>query len=80
MKWSDVPDILHGDVPIASVLNKPPDFTSTVFVDAVIQSIINIMKASFERKSEMDVLVWVRHRASRKAPLCNVNPNSATGR
>ena len=51
MKWSDVPAILHGDIPkLISVFNKPPpDVTSTVLVDAVIQSIITVMEANFER-------------------------------
>lgn len=59
MKWSDVPAILHGDVPRDTPLQDPPDVTTSVFGDAIIQSIIEIMRSKFRRVSEMEVVVRV---------------------
>ena len=59
MKWSDVPAILHGQVPSDTQLEDPPDVSSSLFDDAVIQSIIEIMTKKFRRVSEMEVVVRV---------------------
>ena len=60
MKWSDVPAILHGDVPSDSLLQNPPDVVvSSVFDDAVIEAIRVIMASKFRRLSEMEVVVRV---------------------
>lgn len=59
MKWADVPAIFHGDVPRDTPLQDPPDVSSSVFDDAIIQSIIEIMTSKFRRVSEMEVVVRV---------------------
>ena len=56
----DVPAILHGNVPQAATpLQEPPEFSSNVFGDAVIKSIMETMRSKFKRVSEMDVVVRV---------------------
>lgn len=59
MKWSDVRAILHGEIPTIPSTLRIPDVTSSLFTDAILESIIDIMRTKFKRVSEMDVVVRV---------------------
>lgn len=60
MKWSDVPAILHGKLPSHETpLVEPPDVTSDLFTDAILESIIRILAMKVRRLSEMEVVVRV---------------------
>ena len=60
MKWSDVPAILHGKLPSHDTpLVEPPDVTSDLFTDAILESIIHILPMKVRRLSEMEVVVRV---------------------
>ena len=60
MKWSDVPAILHGKLPSHDTpLVEPPDVTSDLFTDAILESIIHILAMKVRRLSEMEVVVRV---------------------
>lgn len=60
MKWSDVPAIFHGELPSRDTpIVEPPDVTSNLFTDAILESIIDIMARKFRRLSEMEVVVRV---------------------
>ena len=58
MKWSDVPAILHGNLPSRDTpILEPPDVSSDRFTDAILESLIDILARKFRRLSEMEVVV-----------------------
>ena len=59
MKWSDVPAILHGEIPTIPSTLRIPDVPSSLFTDSILKSIIDIMRTKFKRVSEMEVVVQV---------------------